>query len=191
MSIPTVQILTSSGTYTSPALVRYISVYIVGGGGGGSGGDTTSQGAGGGPGQTVLAYFAPGVYTYTIGAAGTAGAAAGSGGAGGSTTFNGKTASGGGGGAVTDMTAASSSSTPPAGTVRLGMIGGTPGSVEGASQNGGSSMFAKSGRGGWSNGAVVTGEGALQYGGGGGGGCRATAAGGAGSQGVCIVTEFY
>lgn len=192
MSVPTVQVLTSSGTYTPPGSVKYISVYIIGGGGGGGGGDTTSQGGGGGPGQVILAYFEPGVYSYTIGAAGAAGAAATPGGAGGATTFNGKTAGGGSAGWTIDMTGAQSSPTPPAGTIRLGMIGGTPGSVEGSSQNGGANLFAKNGRGAYSNlGTAVAGEAAQQFGGGGGGGVGLTAVGGAGSAGACIVTEFY
>lgn len=52
---PTTQLLTaSSGTYTTPAGVLYITVEMVGGGGGGGGSGTTGQTAGGGGGSTTF-----------------------------------------------------------------------------------------------------------------------------------------
>ncbi len=53
--LPTVQRFTSgSGTYTTPANVKYIRVRMVGGGGGGAGGGTTSIGSGGNGGSTTF-----------------------------------------------------------------------------------------------------------------------------------------
>jgi hypothetical protein len=47
-TLPTTQSLTSSGTYTTPANVLWLEVWIVGGGGGGNGaGNAATQGAGG------------------------------------------------------------------------------------------------------------------------------------------------
>lgn len=52
---PTVQkFTTGSGTYTTPANVRYIKVKLVGGGGGGAGSGTASGGGGGGGGNTTF-----------------------------------------------------------------------------------------------------------------------------------------
>lgn len=192
MPVPTVQRLTTSGTYTSPGSVKYIEVYIMGGGGGGSGGGTTYQGSGGGPGQVIMEFFQPGVYAYTIGAGGSAGAAAGAGGAGGTTTFNGISSSGGSGGQITDATAGSSALAGPSGTMRLGMIGGVANtSTTECAVSGGTNMFTQNGRGVYSLSNPVTGDAGGVYGGGGSGGNNSGATGGAGGAGGCIVIEYY
>jgi len=73
-SSPTVEIFTSSTTWTCPSGVTEAIVTVVGGGGGGggSGSSTTSGGAGGngGVGVGVLSLTPATVYTITIGAGG-------------------------------------------------------------------------------------------------------------------------
>jgi len=191
---PTVQVLTTSGTYICPATCKYIQVYIVGGGGGGGGGSNTMAGGGGGPGKVLLAYFPAADYVYVIGSAGTGGAINSDGTAGTTTTFNGKSAAGGSFGNnpfTVPALAASSSSTTVAGTARLGMIAAQAGMVGDTSGNGGTNMFGLNGKGFQSttlsqNGAVGT-----LFGGGGSGGLGATGTGGAGVKGGCIVIEHY
>ena len=68
---PTVTTLTSgSGTYTTPANVKYIKVRMVGGGGGGSGSGVTSGGIGSAGGATI---FGSSLLTANGGAGGTGG----------------------------------------------------------------------------------------------------------------------
>jgi hypothetical protein len=106
-SIITQQILTTSGTYTKPAGLKYLEVYCVGGGGGSGAAAATPAGqasaaGGGGAGGVVQKFYAAAAVAatqaYTIGAAGAAGipsAGQEGGGDGGSTTFAGLTAGGG------------------------------------------------------------------------------------------------
>lgn len=77
---PTVQTFTSgSGTYTTPANVKWIKVQMVGGGGGGAGGGTAAWGAGGTGGATTfgtaLLSCGGGVGAINYGSVGNAGAA--------------------------------------------------------------------------------------------------------------------
>lgn len=99
-------VATSSGTYTKPAGLVSLEVWVVGGGGGGGAGlasaaGQASAGAGGGAGGIVhLVYQASGLaatVSYTVGAAGAPGAG-GPGGSGGNSSFSGMTANGGSGG---------------------------------------------------------------------------------------------
>ena len=194
--LPTVQVLTTSGTYVPPPTSKYIEVYIIGGSGGGGGGSAGAGGAGGGgPGKTLLAYFPADTYAYVIGSAGAAGATAANGGAGTTTTFNGIASGGGTGGITTSGGAtsksASSTSTTVTGAIRLGSIHGGSGIVINASSNGGTNMFGLDGRGSNSSVGALSGLIGTLFGGGGGGGQGATSVGGAGVKGGCIVVEHY
>lgn len=97
---PTVQRFTSgSGTYTTPAGVKYIKVKMVGGGGGGSGSGSAGNGAGGNGGSTT---FGSSLLTAG-GGTGAGGIGLQTGGPGGSNTINSPATSiinakGGGGG---------------------------------------------------------------------------------------------
>lgn len=100
-----VTVLTSSGTYTKPANLKFLEVWVAGGGGGGSragvtGAGVSSAGGGGGGGGVAYNLYTAGGLTatvaYTVGAAGAA--PGGTGSAGGNSVFGGVTASGGGGG---------------------------------------------------------------------------------------------
>jgi hypothetical protein len=95
-------VLTTSGTYTKPAGLKFLDVTVIGGGGGSTGAPATAAGqsaagGGGGGGGTVNKLYAAAAIgateAYVIGAAG----AASPGAAGGTSTFSGLTGGGGGG----------------------------------------------------------------------------------------------
>jgi hypothetical protein len=101
--IPTLALLTTTGSFTVPAGITKIKVTAIGGGGGGAGGVLNSAsggGAGGGASIGVLSVTPGQVISYTIGAGGTAGALGAAGGTGGTTTFSTISATGGTGGAI-------------------------------------------------------------------------------------------
>jgi hypothetical protein len=207
-----IQVLSTSGNYTTPAEVKAIIVELVGGGGG-SGGinapnnnqSTVSGGGGSGAYTRALILNPNATYTFTIGIGGVASAAGSAGGAGGQTSFDGTTitAPGGLGGGA--------GSTTGTGTVSQGGLGGALG-VGGAimiTGNSGGSGFSISsiavsgagansyfGEGGVSRAtasAVLAGANGIGYGGGASGAAASTttlAAGAAGFHGVIIVTEY-
>jgi len=106
--IPTVQVFTTSGTWTKPTDCAYVEVEIVGGGGGGGGtaAVTANQAAsapgGGGGGYVKKTYVASALSAteaYVVGGGGNGGnAGANAGASGGNSTFKGLTANGGAGG---------------------------------------------------------------------------------------------
>lgn len=207
------QIVTATGTYTTPAGIRAIMVtcYGAGGGGGGVANAATNSGAAGGGGagacSQTLVQAPSATYSVTIGAAGTAASAgANTGGTGGDTIFGSVCTAKGGLGGVGDTIA----------TIHLGGLGGAggaPGSgvgdLKGEGQSGGSGFalaaaVALSGTGGSTdvsagaiekrNATSAGGSPAAAGGGGGSGGCAisggASQAGGAGALGLIIVDEF-
>ncbi len=210
-----IQVLSTTGTYTTPSGVKAIIVELIGGGGGsgaiaaaaGNNNGTVSGGGGSGAYTRALIINPASSYTFIIGAGGTASAIGAAGGNGGATSFNAGaiTAPGGSGGAAGSALAN--------GTVSLGGSGGLAGI-------GGSFMVpGHSGGTGFSGSVIsVAGAGANSYFGDGGvapavidGSSRAGVAatsygagasgaaalnvgtgalGGAGFHGVIIVTEF-
>lgn len=159
---PTVQRFTSgSGTYTTPAGVKYITVEMVGGGGGGAGSGTGSPGTGGTGGNTTFgtslltANGGTGGATWTVG----------TGGVGGSVTINSP--------AIT-ITAINGSSGGSGGFNGTG-DSRHPGAIGGSSPFGGSGLGATSANGG--GGVANTGSG------GGGGGLAALTNGSSGGSG--------
>ena len=210
---PTVQIFTSSGTWTKPANCKWIKVTVLGGGGSGGGAANASAsqiayGNPGGAGGYAIDYInATGLTseTVTVGAGGAATAAGGNvGNSGGSSSFGtyAVVTGGGGGGIVATGTSATVSGGGNGGTVSAGDIQ-VPGQKGGATvrfsgtsavmmQGGGNSPLGA--------GAAIpsinaSGSDATGYGAGG-CGCMSSNAGGAfsgsaGSPGIVIVEEFY
>lgn len=194
----TIQRFTSgSGTYTTPANVKYIKVKMVGGGGGGGG---NGGGAGGGDGGAAGGYLEfvintpASSYSYAVGASGAGGT---TGSAGGSTTFGSNTCGGGSGGATGSSSsrqgASGGTNTASLGNI-IANIPGSPGQVgvSGAGSapggSGGVSPFGGAGSGSAGSGA---GSAAATNSGSGGGGGGNSAGGGAGAAGVIIVEEYY
>ena len=212
-----VQKFTASGTYTPTSGMRYCTIEVVGGGGGGGGCASPSsqtQGAGGGGSGgysrvTVAAAAIGASKTVTIGAAGTAGTAAGgTGGSGGQTSVSTLCVANGGAGGIGGNNTATTSLGGGLGGDLTGVVGdltaaGNPGdagnfrgdlSSTHSGGNGGASFFGGGGRGApWTSSSTVGGA-ASNYGAGGGGAQSANAAtnraGGAGSAGFVIITEY-
>ena len=209
---PTVQNFTSgSGTYTTPASVKYIKVNMVGGGGGGSGSGTS----GGGNGSAgTSSTFGSSLLTAALGSSGAYGSAAG--GAGGAATVSspaigsGVTGGAGGGSASTGATSTIQWSGADGGISALG------GSGRGSNQSAGGAAAANSGSGGAGGGMSGTASALTGCGGGAGGYLEAIipspsatysytvgaagsggsagtsgSAGGNGGSGVISVTEYY
>lgn len=204
-----IQVFTSTGTYTPSTGMLYCVAETVGAGGGGGGAATSGVvnasigGAGGGGGYAKKVFSSATIgasQTVTIGAAGTAGAAGtNNGGTGGTTSLGALLSATGGAGGL-----GGAANTGQGYQGALGGVGssgsfntnGNPG-ASGISTStmvmggaGGLSFF-----GGAARGLVVAGTGntALSYGGGGSGGVTAASAqnaGGAGFQGIVIITEF-
>lgn len=207
-----IQVFTGSGTYTPHANMVKCLIEAVGGGGGGGGvaGDGQAQsGGGGGAGgysrKLCTAADIGASKTVTIGAAGTAGSAGNNaGGAGGDTSVGslciGKGGSGGGGGGTT--TAGSAGAGGVAGTGDVAATGspGAPGmygvasAIISQSHSGGSSPFGGGGAGRTPSSSTLAGNAGTGYGSGGSGAAShnhgANAAGGAGRDGLVIITEI-
>ena len=199
----TIQVFTSSGTYTKPSGVAFAKVTVVGGGGGAAA-STYQNGSGGGGGGTSMKLIAAAsigaTETITIGAGGAANAGA-TGGAGGTSSFGSHcSATGGsGGGGASTFPAAGSGGAGSGGTVNFTGSGGQTGW-------GSSSNPTQAGRGGSSsmgggaialaaNGTVGNGNTGGNYGGGGSGATNGNSggpySGGAGAVGIIIVEEYY
>ena len=216
---PTITVLTSgtAATYTTPAGVTYLKVRGVGPGGGGGGCATAGAAAASGEGGSSGAYFEKlirtqsATYTYTIGVGGAGGTAGNNPGADGSaaTSFTdgtltlsaaaGKGGSGGGAAASPLFTGslATGGVTATGGDINLpGSAGGlrfVGSASQGSGGAGGASHLGASVRNAVNSSAVgVVGA---NYGSGGSGGQdingTAARAGGAGSNGVIIIEEFY
>jgi hypothetical protein len=212
-----IQTFTGTGTYTPTTGMLYCVIQCVGGGGAGGGAAATSAtqnsfGGGGQAGEYAVGVFSAATIgasqSVTIGAGGT-GVAGTTGNAGGNTSVGSTliSANGGGGGGTATGTLASPAIAPGA----SGGTSGTGGSYRTTGPFGGMGMmlgvlgFYYSGAGAASvlststlpliDQATSTGNAGNLYGGGGGGGGQqqsqaGTKAGGAGANGIVIVTEY-
>lgn len=178
------QVFSTSGTYTRPTDVSEALVFVVGGGGGGgTNGGTDRGGAGGGGGGCAIKLVSPATSeTITIGSGGAASSS------GGDTLFGSHCTGGGGAGggsAIGGLAGIGSN-----GDMNFaGNGGGAGGGLNGAgnSGSGGGSFFGGGAQGNATLGA--TGSSGLAYGGGGAGG-GGTGSGGPGADGVVLVLEF-
>lgn len=212
------QVFTGNGTYTPTSGMKFCIVEVVGGGGGGGGSATTtgtqvSGGGGGGSGgyskETISAATIGASQTVTIGGGGNGGAAGNNSGSTGGTTSLGSliqaTGGVGGGGGAAGISISSTPGTPGVGSLGDLNCNGAPG-IAGFGVGIASYVLALGGAGGssiYGGGAEaqVTGSPGAKagiagrnYGSGGGGGvCAGTGtqqAGGAGSAGVVVITEY-
>jgi hypothetical protein len=202
-TLPTVQTLSGSGTYTTPANVLWIEVQMVGGGGGGGGGSNTG-GAGSAGGASTFGT------SLLVANGGSAGSLYGSGSSIGGTASGGQLNIAGQGGASSWAAGAGSSVAQGAGGGSSfyggGGTGGWPGNTGGAGVapgaggggGGGPSITNGGGGGGAAGGycyAVITLPSATYSyavgAGGGGGSAGAGSTGGAGLHGAITVIEHY
>jgi hypothetical protein len=94
--LPAIKKITTTSSYTTPADIDYIEVFVIGGGGSGAGGSALyGGGTGGGGGGVESGFFPSGTYAITVGTAASGGAAGADGVDGSSTTFGTLTALGG------------------------------------------------------------------------------------------------
>ena len=189
--LASLQVFTSSGTYTKPVGLKYARVRLVGGGGGGSGWSYTSAngsgGGGGGYAEKLIAAVSIGATeTITVGGGGAGGAkASGNGGGGGTTSFGALLSATGGGGGM---------------RASRGGVGGVGSGGDINSKGGGGGGYSSTtANAGWGGDSVLGGGGYAKsgspgiaggiYGGGGSGG--SFGAGGAGAAGIVIVEEIF
>ncbi len=192
------QVITSSGTWTKPAGVTKIKVYVTGGGGGGGSHNSDDAQGGGGAGGTAIKWIdVRSVSTVSVtvggGGAGAAGNQAGGAGTGGTSSF-GTYCSGYGGVGIPTWAKGGRGGGSAGGDINLYGADGSCGNIDGGGNeesggNGGDSFWAGCGTGG----TVWGGREAPQGWGCGGSGTHVTTndAGTAGMSGVVVVEEFY
>ena len=199
--LQSVQAFTSSGshTYTKPAGITKIKVYVTGAGGGGGGSAssyTRSSGSGGASGATAIKLIdATSITTVsvTVGAGGTGNSNGNTGQSGGTSSFGAYCSANGG---LGGYSAGSYSGAPPLASATGGDLNLTGQGTNYSMENGNGAIVASNGGGSfWSGGGsgaytAVGSAGKNGSGGGGGSGNSANNAGGSGGDGVVFVEEY-
>tara|TARA_B100002019_G_scaffold131268_1_gene112778 strand:- start:5899 stop:6636 length:738 start_codon:yes stop_codon:yes gene_type:complete len=203
-----VQVFTTNGanTWTKPANVNAVLVYVTGGGGGGGGGDASFNHGGGGHGAgTAIKWITSGLgatETATVGAEGTGASPGNEGSAGGTSSFGSHcTATGGGGGRYGTQVAeyTSPGSASGVGSTGIAISGGYggghhPNDIEGQGQGGnGGASFWGGGGGSSHEWNPFYAKAGLAYGSGGGGGHHNNSTYGSGKDGksgIIVVWEY-
>ena len=196
-----VEVITSSGTWTRPSGVKKVFVRVLAGGGGGSGGGDEAVGGGGGAGgysEAFLDVTGIGTSTVTVGAAGSAGGDNTAGGSGGTSSWadGTNTITCGGGNVATpeETSGGQQGGTSTGGDVNIAGGDGEP-ATEGVRGGTGASSPLGGGGGGGGSGEEYDTTSARGYGSGGGGGygdpeVSGSSSSTAGTQGIVIVWEY-
>ena len=197
--LQSIQSFTASGTYTKPAGINKIKVYITGAGGGGGSSNTNAHhsgggGAGGGTAIEILDATSITTVTVTIGAGGTAGQSGASlGGHGGTSSFGSYCSATGGdgghyGGGLSTVSIAGIGSGGNLNLKGNAPQGGADGNFANTGGTGGASFWGGSGFGVYNNTAYA----GVTGGGGGGSNTASTSeqTAGVGGAGFCVVEEY-
>ena len=198
--LQSMQVFTSSGTYTKPSGINLIKIYVTGGGGSGAdGAGNFNSGGGGGGGATAIKIIdATSITTETVTIGNGASATSQSNGSGGGTSSFGSHASATGGGGGGQETNGGDGGTATGGNINLrGSAGGTGGGGnvgdEAPGNPYGGSTFWGLGGAGTHNANVNARKNAIVYGTGGGGGDQdgsSYSGAGAGMAGIVVVEEY-
>lgn len=202
--LQSMQVFTTSGTWTKPAGITKAKVYVTGGGGGGGGGSPSyNHGGGGGAGGTAIKWITSGLgatETVTVGNGGAGGGGNSAGSSGQASSFGAHaTGNGGVGGRAGQGNPAANGGSASGGDINIyggygcPAGGGATSNDETSPGNGGASYWGGGAAGANSSGAQNTGWNADTYGGGGGPGDddgSTQYAGGAGKSGIVVVEEY-
>ena len=188
--IPEIQKISTTSSYTTPADIDYIEVFVVGGGGSGAGGSALyGGGTGGGAGGVENGFFPSGTYAITVGAFISGGTAGVDGVNGSDTTFDTITALGGQKGFCPTSTGAFRGGA--GGAINsdgfYGRGAGSHGNID-QGGNGGGSFLGRAGRAAYNTDNTSGQPGS--HGGGGGGGAGSGSGGGAAAGYVLIIEHF-